>query len=238
MSSELFRSENEYKKLEASMVRYKDLAPIPVRENADPIIILDSELIPSGYMPEMSDMEKTLGRTIFVRGEVNDRLKDAQRRLQDNAPYLSLFVTYGYRSLEVQTQRFLQLFRDVDLPYLEDPVELYEEMHRYVAVPSVAGHPTGGAVDIKIKDKRTEEFIDFGSKQYNFTTKDCYVFSPYVNQAAIQNRMLLRQTMVDAGFAPFDGEWWHFSYGDKEWAFYYKKPNAIYKQKRLNAISL
>lgn len=222
--------------LENKMIRYKDLAPIPVRENSDPIVPINPAEFPFGYMPEMSDMERTLGKTIFVRKAVNDRLLKAQMNLQAKAPYLSLFITYGYRSIEVQTLRFIQLFNDIDLPYFENPADLYEEMHRYVAVPSVAGHTTGGAVDIKIKDISTDKFIDFGSKQYDFTSKDCYVFSPSVSRIAMKNRILLRQIMVDTGFAPFDGEWWHFSYGDKEWAFYYNKPNAIYEQKRLDAI--
>ena len=36
--------------------------------------------------------------------------------------------------------------------------------------------------------------------------------------------------MLEQEFAPYDGEWWHFSYGDREWAFYYKKEKALYKQ--------
>jgi D-alanyl-D-alanine dipeptidase len=33
------------------------------------------------------------------------------------------------------------------------------------------------------------------------------------------------------GLAPFDGEWWHFSYGDREWAKYYEEEAAaIYDQ--------
>jgi len=46
----------------------------------------------------------------------------------------------------------------------------------------------------------------------------------------MKNRILLRYLLKKQGFAPYDGEWWHFSYGDREWAFYYKKKNAIYGQ--------
>ena len=42
--------------------------------------------------------------------------------------------------------------------------------------------------------------------------------------------MLLRKIMMQVGFAPYDAEWWHFSYGDREWAFYCKKPYALYDQ--------
>lgn len=115
---------------------------------------------------------------------------------------------------------------------------LDEEVHRLIAVPSVAGHPTGGAVDVVIVDKNSNTPIDFGSKIYDFKTKDCYTFSPYISEEAKKNRMLLRNAMMSQGFAPFDGEWWHFSYGDKEWAFYYKKDGAIYTQKQLSEVKV
>lgn len=60
--------------------------------------------------------------------------------------------------------------------------------------------------------------------------KDTFAFSPYISATAKQNRLMLRKLMMDTGFAPFDVEWWHYSYGDKEWAKYYAKPVAIYEQ--------
>ena len=39
----------------------------------------------------------------------------------------------------------------------------------------------------------------------------------------IKNRKMLHDLMVEEGFAPFYGEWWHFSYGDREWAAFYDK---------------
>lgn len=36
--------------------------------------------------------------------------------------------------------------------------------------------------------------------------------------------------MVEAGFAAFSGEWWHFSYGDREWAAIWNKAAALYQQ--------
>lgn len=45
--------------------------------------------------------------------------------------------------------------------------------------------------------------------------------------------MLLRDCMLRVGFAPFDGEYWHFSYGDREWAFLTGAPASLYNQKTL-----
>ena len=55
--------------------------------------------------------------------------------------------------------------------------------------------------------------------------------------------------MCQQEFAPFDGEWWHFCYGDKEWAFYKSRRSkfskesnsieykALYQQKEYKEIS-
>lgn len=166
----------------------------------------------------------------MIKKGAYEKLIRAQKKLQRKNPSLSLFITYGYRSLAVQIKMFLKILKQLSSTFFTNPVELYEEAHRYVAVPTVAGHPTGGAVDVIIIDLNKKKSLNFGSKQYDFSNKDSYVFAPNISSKGKKNRMLLRSVMLRAGFAPFDGEWWHFSYGDREWAFYYKKKNAIYNQ--------
>lgn len=214
--------------LEEKMVKYVDLIQINVGENEEPFVSLDSINIGNGYIKLSNEMEELLGPIIYVRKTIAEMLLKAQRELQRQFPNLSLYITYGYRSLEIQTQLFLKELSSQK--YFTNPVELYEETHRYVAVPSVAGHPTGGAIDIIIKDLNTNRVIDFGAKQYDFSNKKCYVFTTSISKRAIKNRLLLRNILLSVGFAPFDGEWWHFSYGDREWAFYYKKKKTIYNQ--------
>lgn len=212
------------------MVRYRDLVTVPVADTGESFTTLKQTDVPNGYIPPMVNTEPILKENIIVRLSVKNKLINAQKILCGKNPELSLYITYGYRSLSVQTSRFLAKLLDITKTgFFPDPMGLYEEVHRYIAVPTVAGHPTGGAVDIAIKNMATGRFLDFGSRMYDYSTKDCYVYAP-VSKRARENRKLLRQVMMLAGFAPFDGEWWHFSYGDREWAYYYKKPNALYKQ--------
>lgn len=227
---------DRYKKLENTMLRYRDVIQVPVVETGEKLIAIPVEVIPNGYIPPMMDMEKLVGKRIIVRCAVYDRLLRAQALLKQVDPALSLYLTFGYRPLEFQTMRFLgNLAKVASQQYFENPVDLYEEANRYIAVPSVAGHPTGGAVDIAIVDEKSKKFLDFGSELYDFTTKNCYVFAPQKKKAR-ENRMLLRTMMMNAEFAPFDGEWWHFSYGDREWACYYKKSIALYSQLSLSKV--
>ena len=48
------------------------------------------------------------------------------------------------------------------------------------------------------------------------------------NPEVHKNRMLLRDAMAKAGFIGYKEEWWHFSYGTKEWAIERNEPHAIY----------
>lgn len=225
-----------YAVLEAAMVKYRDLTEIPVSESGENFSMLSAEgngLV--GQYATLVDMQADFPK-IPVRSSVHLKLNRVNEAIQTDFPTRQLVVTYGYRSLEVQTRYFqeqMDLFTQRDIP---QGSTIEEEVHRLIAVPSVAGHPTGGAVDVMIVDTETKMPLDFGTAIYDFSTKDAYALSPYISQEAQNNRRLLRDAMMSQGFAPYDGEWWHFSFGDKEWAFYYQQPCAMYEQKRCNDV--
>ena len=68
----------------------------------------------------------------------------------------------------------------------------------------------------------------WGCKIADFSSNLIKTYAEGLTNEQIQNRALLRDLLLRQGFAPFEGEWWHFSYGDREWAAYYNKDNAIY----------
>lgn len=229
---------NTYKLLESKFVTYKDLLGISVEENGDWFVPLPVKLSSVagaiGLYGSLDDMCEDFP-LIPVRKEVKGRLDGVDRELKSRNPTYQLVVTYGFRSLEVQQQYFDQqrgalLVSNIRGSDFTDREDINELIHRTIAVPIVAGHPTGGAVDVTIVDQDSGTPLDFGTELYEFGNKDCYTFSPFVSQAAKNNRQLLRDVMLTQNFAPFDGEWWHFSFGDKEWASFYSQPSAVYAQ--------
>lgn len=50
----------------------------------------------------------------------------------------------------------------------------------------------------------------------------------HITEEQAYMRGMLHDVMLMEGFAPFYGEWWHFSYGDREWAVFYDSLEAIY----------
>jgi D-alanyl-D-alanine dipeptidase len=219
------------------MVRYQNLLNIAVDKNREGFIFIDKSNLYNGYRTEMNDMRDLLKNRIFARAKVYKKLLKVQKSLTTINPSLFLYITYCYRSIEIQTKLFLKHLSQISKRrFYKCPLDLYEAVHEKIAVPTVAGHPTGGAVDLLIKDCRTGLFLDFGSNIYDFESKKSYFFSDDIGQTAKQNRYLLRKIMIKNGFAPYDGEWWHFSYGDFEWAYYYKKQRALYDQVNLKTM--
>lgn len=224
--------EEVYRRLESRMQTYEDYADTPVIENGEALVpIIGAVGVQATII--RPDAIPVTGMQTYVRQGVLEGLEEAARLIAKKRPNATLDVGYGYRSLSVQRQNF-----EREAAKLADKYqgrELLAATHRKVAVPEVAGHPAGAAVDLAIR--QNGELLDFGTKLWDFS-KDSYTYSPYVSREARINRWLLLDMMEVAGFAPFLGEWWHFSYGDKEWASYKGEPNAIYDQLEFRATDI
>lgn len=165
---------------------------------------------------------------VLVRKSVEEKLKRAQQKLSYAHPSLSLLVTEGYRNPFYQEDYFLREFLKLSK---ENPALSFEELkeltHQFVALPSVAGHPTGGAVDVTITQDGAE--WDMGGKIADFSRPEILpTYNPWITQEQEKKRQVLHDLLMEQGFAPFYGEWWHFSYGDREWAAFYGKEKALY----------
>ncbi len=208
-----------------TMPNYEDYKDIPVEPLDEPLVLIPTtDHLTVNQIGE--DMRQVTGEDIYVREDVLKRLAHAAVLLSEIDDSLRLEVRYGYRAPKIQAKLFAAAKERLSSEYSGD--RLFAETHRQIADPRVAGHPAGAAVDIQIVTKDNVP-LDFGTKIWTFTA---YSYSRLhtVGQEAFKNRLLLRSVMMAAGFAPFDGEWWHFSYGDKEWAYYYNQPVALYTQ--------
>lgn len=221
--------ETVYEQLRADMMSYGDYAAIPVVECGEELVALSE--VP-GIITSVirEDALAITGVATYVRSGVLKRLEEASSLLARRLPGAVLDVGYGYRALSVQRSRFESVAAKLAQDY--DGEALKIAAHRQVAVPEVAGHPAGAAVDIAINKNGMQ--LDFGTAMWDFTN-DSYTLSPFVSKTATRNRLLLQDCMQEAGFAPFLGEWWHFSHGDKEWAACYQQDNAIYDQLEFRA---
>lgn len=209
------------------ILSYDDLAVIAQGNSDEPLVSVQKYSSSIVAMYNKPDMEVYTGNTILVRDLVAKRLAAVNKSLTATNNVV-LKVVYGYRHPDVQKQYFYN--RKVEL-HKENPSisedELVRLTHGFVAVPGVAGHPTGGAVDVTVVDKYGNE-LDFGNIIADYTNPEVIKTFADVSREQLENRTMLHNAMVSQGFAPFYGEWWHFSYGDREWAAFYNKKTALY----------
>ncbi len=198
-----------------------------VVENHEPMIIID----PKGTKLIL-DYEVKLGyRSEFIaRKSIVERLMTASMSLPDGI-YLSVKETYRPKSFQrfIYNRRIIQLLCSERYRSLTSD-EIRRLAAEYIAPPDVAGHPTGGAVDVSLVDQFHNE-IDLGCEyDEDAATSEgrCYSFYNDLKDEAIENRKILFESMDQAGFINYPYEWWHWSYGDKYWATIVNAPHAIY----------
>jgi len=219
-----------YEKIKKTFVRYADTATIQIvcRETDEEEFSILPNNLQSGE------------ESIFVRKTVLNKLLAAEKWLRSKNKDFQLIVAEGYRSLAMQKQRFAEVYDKLKLTLQnKTEMEILEKCHEQIAVPIVAGHPTGGAVDVLVLDTATKKTLDFGTGYCDWSADEKkYFASPEISKQERKNRQLLRKAMTQAGFAPYNAEWWHFSYGDKEWAVYYNKEKYLYNQKELREMKM
>ena len=163
---------------------------------------------------------------MIVRPEVALRLSEAAMKLAQMNPDWRLSVRETWRPKEIQRRQFEQQIER--LADVQDEETRRDLAHNWIADPDIAGHPTGGAVDVEIISLQTGESIGFGTDYCNLDTPSSAMFAPDISDEAKRNRMLLRSLMMNEGFLPFDGEWWHYDFGNKEWALQVGQDRALY----------
>lgn len=214
--------------MKREILTYYDLVNIKASENNERLVSLNQVTAEIVCQYEKKDMFIYTGQEIFVRETVAKMLLEASQLLKKINSNFRLKVVYGYRHPDVQRAYFEKRKADIikKAPELSSD-DLSAKTHLFVAAPDVAGHIVGGAVDLTIITNNSD--LDMGTSIADYLDDEkIQTFSESINEDQRKNRMLLHDLMKQVGFAPFYGEWWHFSYGDKEWAAFYKKSRSIY----------
>ena len=83
---------------------------------------------------------------------------------------------------------------------------------------------TGGAVDLTLADMQGH-YLPMGG---NFDETEEHSYTDYYNDheklrdpknaIARNNRNTLRRVMQEAGFTNYEREWWHYDFGNRQWA--------------------
>lgn len=164
---------------------------------------------------------------IYVRSELLKRLEEAASSLSDQ---YKLVIRAGHRPLAVQKRLLKECAEDYknDNPGVSDE-EALEHARTFVSDPdnSLPPHCCGAAIDLELMDTSTNKLVDFGSTM-NVDDDISYLHYDDITDEQKANRMLLLATMLEQGLASTAFEWWHFSYGDEVWAWFYGEADSLY----------
>ena len=179
-----------------------------------------------------------------LRAGVLQALHLAQQHLQDAQPSWRLKVFDAYRPLAVQQFMVDHTFKELaaraglDSGTLspQQRQDLLTQVYQFWSPPSndaadAPPHSTGAAIDVTLVGEGDRD-IDFGSPVDEVSVRSYPGHfaraTSLAEQAFHQHRQLLRQCMLAAGFAPHPREWWHFSLGDRLWAWYERQQEPTF----------
>ena len=112
------------------------------------------------------------------------------------------FVLWGIEDLDQKTKPFFY-------PDLEKQ-ELFKR--GYIAAQS--SHSRGSTVDLTLLDMSTGMELDMGSP-FDYFSEISHPDNKDITEQQYENRMILRNLMLQNGFLPIDCEWWHFTLKDE-----------------------
>jgi D-alanyl-D-alanine dipeptidase len=206
---------------------------IPIQESHEPLLDLREQSTilfgPSPEIPNNFDYIK-------LRESVYLKLIEAQKTLPNG---LQFCVYEGYRSLKLQHKLFHDRYLLLKQEHPDwDHVQLFHETTKLVSpVTNLDGfrnippHSTGAAIDIYLIDNN-KRIVDMGIKvadwMQDIDGSISKTDSSKISNISRQNREIMSSSLTKAGFVNYPGEYWHWSYGDRYWAFHVGAKEALY----------
>jgi D-alanyl-D-alanine dipeptidase len=138
----------------------------------------------------------------YLQPEAAKMLGEVQKKLKESHPEWNLIIYDAARPRSVQRQMWKVVKGTAWQNYVTSPQRI--SMHNY-----------GVAVDLSIVDENGKP-IDMGAGFDEFSEisqpryEQKFLKEKKLTQAQLNNRLLLRNLMKNAGFRTISNEWWHF----------------------------
>lgn len=164
-----------------------------------------------------------------VRLGLYQKLVDMLKVLPDD---IGIAYYEGFRSLDKQKEYFDNKLKET-LVTIKDKDMAYQETAKSISpfIDNIPPHCTGAAIDITLfrLEHGKDKLIDMGKFDVIFGVNNQQeTFSENANELQRANRLILLDAATKVGLVNYGYEWWHYSYGDKVWAYVKGEPNAIY----------
>ena len=146
----------------------------------------------------------------FLTKEAAEALKEVSDELIEKGYRLKIYDAYRPQAA---VTHFVEWSQDADDTRMKeyfypdlDKGSLFSE--GYIA--SRSGHSRGSTVDLTLFDMDTEKEADMGGT-FDYFGRRSHPDYTEITDEQYENRMILREAMLNHGFRPNDTEWWHFT---------------------------
>jgi zinc D-Ala-D-Ala dipeptidase len=171
-----------------------------------------------------------------LRKNVYEKLLEAQKLLRAE---LKFCLYEGYRSLALQEKLFLdryQAIKNIKPKWTHqeiflETIKLVSPVINLDGSQNIPPHSTGGAVDLYLVDRQNnpvEMGIPVGDWMQDVDGSLSQTDSECISEAAKKNRDIMSSVLTELGFVNYPTEYWHWSYGDRYWAYHKKESYALY----------
>lgn len=184
-------------------------------------------------IPWSTEYDEPSGAFAHVRRGLGQRLKEAARALPNGA---HLMLVEGHRPPQTQQAYFDEYAQQLvaECGALEG-AELRRLASLYISPVDVAPHVAGGAIDLLLIDDGGT-LLDMGTA-INATPEETdgavSLNAANISDEARGNREVLARALLASGLVNYPSEWWHWSYGDRYWAYETEAPAALYGPRSL-----
>ena len=209
------------------------LAKIPIQDNGEPMVsLLELE---NPRLLRMNQIDPSHQHTCPKHHFVRQGVKDALLRMLDTLPNdIGIAYDEGFRPLGLQKQYFDAKFKEFLKPLAGKPnaaQNAYKKACLFVSpfIDNTPTHCTGAAIDMRLFQVSTGQYLDMGFFDCIYGHQEGFeTFSPHTTPIQRENRLIMLDAATKAGLVNYGFEWWHYSYGDRAWAYVHKKPYALY----------
>ncbi len=191
------------------------IAAIPVRECGEPLVDVRVAA------PVLVDSRRAdpAGAYAHLRSGMVDRLVTAQSLLPRGIRLLIIEGHWPPSTLEPYGRVYRERLGRAHPDWAQSALDAHTSWH--VAQPFVAAHVTGGAVDLTLcTDSGTE--LPMGTvlgPDPDAVQGACHADGTTVPEAALRHRRLLGSALRAVRLVNYPTRWWHWSHGDRYWAF-------------------
>jgi D-alanyl-D-alanine dipeptidase len=208
-----------------------EVKSIPIEENGEEMV--DLLIINHPRIKLMSDFDKIFTNSYEGFSKIRKGVYERLQKMLDHLPK-NIGIAYfeGYRPPKKQKEYFDKRYAEI-IEVVKDPEIAFAQTCKEVSPieGNVPTHCTGAAIDITlfINNGVKETLIDMGKFDVIYGDNDQKdTFASNISDEQKTNRLMLYKAAAEAGLASYGYEWWHYSYGDRVWAYINGKDKAIY----------